>query len=323
MKDVQTLIADIHRNERMDENDVRKVRRAFGQDLTVTLTEADTLFELNAVSDKPENWGPYFTSVLAAYVDDREAPQDYVSGSSAAWLISKISHDGIVETETELKLLMNVLKTAHHVPDALQKFALDQVLSAVMSGRGVVSGSMLTPGILGEAEVKLLRQVLYAGSGKGGIGITRTEAEALFRLNDATSGRANHPSWQTLFVHAIANYLMVISAPAIPTPEEALHRENWLNDDAANFGNRFVGSFKSLFDQRREEQRTDGSGGYSNLKTGDVARAEQIDLREAKWLIDRLLTDGKHDENEMALLSFIKDECPDIDAALHTYDSAD
>lgn len=319
MTDVQTLIDGIHRNDRMNEDDVLKIQRAFGRDLTFTPIEADALFDLNRVSDKPESWAPYFTSVLAAYVDDREAPQDYVSKSSASWLINKISEDGIVETETELKLLLNVLKTAHYVPDTLQKFALDQVRLAVMSGQGVVAGKMLTPGIIGEAEVDLLRRVLYAGSGKGGIGITRVEAETLFALNDATSGKANHSSWLTLFVHAVANYLMVIGAPAVPSPEEAFHRENWLNQDAATFGRSFFRSFKSLFDQRLEDKHADGSGGYTNLKTDQVARAEQIDLSEAQWLIDRLFADGQQDDNETALLRFIKDECPDIDAALQPY----
>lgn len=322
MKDVQTLIDGIHRNDRMTEDDVLKIRRAFGSDLKFSPDEADALFDLNRVTDKPESWAPYFTSVLAAYVDDREAPQDYVSEGSAAWLINKISEDGVVETETELKLLLNVLKTAHYVPPVLQQFALDQVRLAVMSGKGIVSDKMLTPGMIGEAEVELLRRVLYAGSGKGGIGITRVEAETLFALNDSTSGKANHSSWQTLFTHAVANYLMVISAPVIPSPAEAFHRENWLNQDAATFGRNFFRSFKSLFDQRLEDKQSDGSGGYANLKTDQVARAEQIDLSEAQWLIDRLLADGQQDENETALLRFIKDECPDIDAALQSYISA-
>jgi hypothetical protein len=54
----------------------------------------------------------------------------------------------------------------------------------------------------------------------------------------------------------------------------------------------------------------------------NIMKAERIDLTEAQWLIDRLLADGVQDENEAALLTFIKDECPDIDAALQSYLSA-
>lgn len=257
--------------------------------------------------------------MLAAYVDDREAPQDYVSGSSAAWLIDKISHDGLVDTETELKLLLTVLKTAHHVPDALQKFALDQVSHAVISGTGIISGKMLSPGTIGEAEVNLLRRILYTGSSKGGVGITRTEAEAVFDLNDATSGRDNHASWQTLFVHVMTNYLMVIAAPVAPTPSEALQRENWLMGDTGTTGLNMVRSFKALFQQRADAKTDDGSTVYSNLKTEAVIHSERVDLSEAQWLIDRLMADGVRDDNEAALLRFIQVECPDIDVVLQPY----
>lgn len=320
MTDVLRLIDNIRRSDYMSEEDLLVIRRAFGKDLIFSPVEANILFDLNGVTDKPDSWAPYFTSVLAAYVDDREAPQDYVSESSAAWLIQKISEDGVVETETELKLLLTVLKTAHHVPEVLQKFALDQVSHAVISGTGIVSGKMLNPGIMGEAEVDLLRRVLYAGSSKGGVGITQTEAEAVFDLNDATTGRDNHASWQTLFVHAIANYLMVIAAPVVPTPTEAMKRENWLTEETGKrTGLDMIRSFKALFQQRAETKNDDGSGGYSNLKPGAVKRAERVDLREAKWLIDRLMADGSQDENEAALLRFIQVECPDINAALQPY----
>lgn len=319
MQDVQTLIDTIHRNDRMSEDELLAIRRAFGSDLVFSQSEADTLFVLNGISDKPDGWAGYFTSVLAAYVDDSQDPQDYVSENSAAWLMSKFSADGIVETETELKLLLNVLKTARHVPDSLEKFALAQVHHAVVSGKGVVAGKMLTPGVIGEAEITLLRSVLYAGSSDGGIGITRAEAETLFKLNEATSGRDNHSSWQTLFVQALANHLMVVGAPIMPTPDDALARQRWLSGETEKERGAFFRSFTALFTQRGEAKAEDGSGGYTNLKTDNVLKAERIDLTEAQWLIDRLLADGAQDENETALLTFIKNECPDIDAALQPY----
>lgn len=319
MANVHPLIDDIRRNDRMTDDDLLKIRRAFGRDLEFDAAEADTLFILNDLTEKPDGWTPYFTSVLAAYVDDREAPHDYVSDDSAAWLIDKISEDGVVETETELKLLLTVLKTAHHVPERLQKFALDQVCLAVTSGKGVVYSKMLTPNVIGEAEVDLLRRVLYATSGKGGIGITKTEAETLFALNDATSGRANHDSWQALFVHALANHLMMVAAPVMPTPEEALSRQIWLLEPTPKGRHTLFSSFRALFAQRADAKASDGSGGYANLNTANVARAEKIDLSEANWLVERLTADGQQDDNETALLQFIKDECPDIDAALQAY----
>ena len=63
--------------------------------------------------------------------------------------------------------------------------------------------SILADGVIDEGEVKQLREVLYA-DGK----IDKEEAEFLFDLNDAVSGKNNHESWGILFVDAITNFLL-------------------------------------------------------------------------------------------------------------------
>lgn len=49
----------------MSEDEVLAV---FGSDFTFSPAEADHLFDLNSVTDKPDSRAPYFTSVLAAHV---------------------------------------------------------------------------------------------------------------------------------------------------------------------------------------------------------------------------------------------------------------
>ncbi|MDR2621986.1 MAG: TerB family tellurite resistance protein [Dysgonamonadaceae bacterium] len=66
-----------------------------------------------------------------------------------------------------------------------------------------LKNSILADGVIDEAEVKQLREVLYA-DGK----IDKEEADFLFELNDAVSGKTNHSSWETLFVEAISGYLL-------------------------------------------------------------------------------------------------------------------
>ena len=89
----------------------------------------------------------------------------------------------------ELELLVKVLETAKFSTEGLVSFALDQVSHAVIEGEGpLVRGGDLVPGVIGEAEVDLLRRILYAFGGDGNVGITRSEAEVLFTLNDATAG---------------------------------------------------------------------------------------------------------------------------------------
>jgi hypothetical protein len=72
-----------------------------------------------------------------------------------------------------------------------------------MSTLSELKKSILADGVIDEAEVKQLREVLYAD----GI-IDKEEADFLFDLNNAVSGRNNHPDWQVLFVEAITSYLL-------------------------------------------------------------------------------------------------------------------
>ncbi|MDR1964370.1 MAG: TerB family tellurite resistance protein [Planctomycetaceae bacterium] len=63
--------------------------------------------------------------------------------------------------------------------------------------------SILADGVIDDAEVAELRKRLYADSK-----IDKEEAEALFEINDAVKGKANSAAWTTLFVDAIADFLL-------------------------------------------------------------------------------------------------------------------
>jgi len=62
---------------------------------------------------------------------------------------------------------------------------------------------LLADGIIDAAEVLELESVLFA-DGK----IDSEEAEFLFEINNAVSGKANHSSWESLFIKAISSYLL-------------------------------------------------------------------------------------------------------------------
>lgn len=86
-----------------------------------------------------------------------------------------------------------------------------------MSELNELKKSILADGVIDEQEVKQLREVLYAD----GV-IDKEEAEFLFELNDAVSGKENHPSWVTLFVDAITSFLLEDeTSPGVVDEEEA------------------------------------------------------------------------------------------------------
>ena len=72
-----------------------------------------------------------------------------------------------------------------------------------MSNLDELKKSILADGVIDKDEVVELRKVLFEDGQ-----IDAEEAEFLFELNDAVSGKSNDASWQALFVEAISSYLL-------------------------------------------------------------------------------------------------------------------
>ncbi len=66
-----------------------------------------------------------------------------------------------------------------------------------------LKSDVLADGVIDAAEVKEIETVLYAD----GV-IDKDEADFLFELNDAVSGKDNHSSWTELFIKAIASFVL-------------------------------------------------------------------------------------------------------------------
>ena len=111
---------------------------------------------------------------------------------------------------------------------------------------------LVADGMIDGEEVKKLRERLYTD----GV-IDRAEAEFLFQINDAVSGKNNDPAWKDLFVEAIASH--VLTDPNSPGV---------------------------------------------------------IDEEEGNWLAEKLVSDGKIDETEQALLAYIKRNAKSISGKL-------
>jgi len=62
---------------------------------------------------------------------------------------------------------------------------------------------ILKDGIIDADEVKEIESVIY-DDGE----IDKEEADFLFELNDAVSGKSNHKSWEVLFIKAITSFVL-------------------------------------------------------------------------------------------------------------------
>lgn len=310
-------IETIFQKGRIDADDTLDLRRlVYGDDGAISADEAEWLFRLNDRCDGDcEAWPVLFVEALTDFIVHQAHPEGHISDENAKWLVDRISQSGVVKSRTELDLLVKVLEAADSSPDDLERFALEQVKHGVLNGSGPArNGGELEAGRIGEAEVELLRRILYAYAGNSAMAIGRKEAEVLFDISDATADAENHPSWPDLFVKSIANYLMALSGYRVPTREQALRREEWLNDTEVDIGGffqrAFSGGLSAILGSYKHEDSLEKTR-YQEMKT-EVAANERITEDEARWLIDRIQRDGLMHQNERALLRFIRDESPDI-----------
>lgn len=96
-----------------------------------------------------------------------------------------------------------------------------------MANLDLLKLQLLADGIIDANEVKTIKDVIY-DDGK----IDREEAEFLFELNDAVSGKDNAPEWKTLFVDAITSYVLDdLLTPNVIDEDEAVYLYEHIKSD--------------------------------------------------------------------------------------------
>lgn len=315
-------VAEIKARGSIKDADVLKLRRNYYDDSRISAEEADTIFALNdACPVQDPAWADCFIETITDYVVEQAQPEGYITLENAQWLTERISRDGRVESKTELELAVNVLDRARWAPQSFARFALDQVKEAVIDGTGPLrTGKMLSPGVVTESDVELLRRILYAFGSDGSLAITRPEAEVLFDIEEATNDADNHAAWSDLFVKAIASCVMAASGYAPPRREVALARETWLDQrgdlSLDNVLSGMVGGMRGLFGGYREQTDEERAIGRLTQQKVEIVTHEAVTQAEAEWLAERIGRDGKFTANEMALLIYLKAESPAIHPAL-------
>ncbi|MCB1510814.1 MAG: hypothetical protein KDJ36_07905 [Hyphomicrobiaceae bacterium] len=305
--------------------DVSQLRKLFYEDSNVSHEEAEALFEINdACRVQDPTWAPFFVEAVTDYIINEVDPKGYLTVDNADWLISHISRDGRVETQTELELLINVLDKARWTPERLVRFALEQIEFAVLHGNGPLrAGKELAPGCVTSADVELLRRAIYAFGGEGNVSVTRSEAEVLFRINDATAEANNVPEWQELFVKAIANAVMAASGYRVPSRAEALRRERWLEERGdlsigsmlSAIGRGGIQGIRAIYSEQSAEERAIARLEQQRI---EIITNEEVTGGEVEWLVEQIGRDGRMTANEKALIAFLKAESTKLHPSLDT-----
>ncbi|HEX8654212.1 MAG TPA: hypothetical protein VF693_03185 [Allosphingosinicella sp.] len=278
-------------------DDVLAVRREVWPDGSISEAEAEALFELNRLAgDADPAWPDFFLEAICDHLLNARAPKSYIDEAGAAWLIGQIDRGDEAADAVELELVVRLLERALNAPDALKAWALRRTEAAV-----------LDDGRVGDDEAKTLRRILFAAGGDGAAVVGQEEAEALWRIKDATLAADNAPAWKTLFVQAVGNHLMAFSSYRPLERAEAQQLEAWAADHRSSvlgFIARMrpaggVGeALRAAFPREQSAAEHDAAV--------DAARA--VTPLERRWLEGHVEADGARDDYEEALLAFVAEE---------------
>lgn len=305
MASVNDILTQALADKVIDSAEFSQLRRKIFEDGRVSIQEADMIFRLDMEAEVlPEGWADFFVGALTDFLIRQTLPTGYVDTIHSAWLIERIEYDNKLNEDTEMQLLLNVLRLAVDVPRELEVYALDKVRDKILA-RGL-EGNLSVQA----EDVALMKRVLYASAGSGGFSICREEAQFLFQLDEICQNCENAPEWEKLFVGAIANHVMTMGAPKMVDREtmkeiqEREFQEKPLKLDWSLSGIRksFL-AWESDYNNKEQSFFLDEAG---------MKEAEAITAVEADWLVEHINRDGALSSNERALLKFIKEECTDV-----------
>ncbi len=316
-------VEDIIARGSIREPDVQRMRQAFYDDGLITAAEAQDLLRMHeACSVQDGAWPQFFVQALGDYIVNQTEPEGYVTAANADWLMAAISRDGKVRSKTELDLLLHVLDSARWAPERLVRFALDEVRRAVVEGDGPLrpEGTRET-GTITDAEVDLVRRILYAFGGDGNIAITRAEAEVLISIEESLGGGTPSAAWTDLFVKAMANVILAASGYSPPSREEALRAEAWLKRRGELSAGRLLSamvtaSLASVWDSYAPQSPEERALARLERQRIEIITNEEITDGEASWLVDRLTRDNRLTPTELALLDYLGREATTLHPAL-------
>ncbi|MEM9733899.1 MAG: hypothetical protein AAF903_10520 [Pseudomonadota bacterium] len=303
-------LVEICESGRITAEDVLAMRRTVFVDHVICQQEAEWLLALDlACPTKAPEWGQFFSEALVTFIVYQADPEGIISEDNADWLMACISRNGLVDSPQRFEMLVQVLEKAQSAPERLQSFALQQVAHAVLNNQGPICPSRQGQQyVICESDVALMRRILFAFGGDGGMAITRTEAEFIFYLNDMTREHDNAPVWNTLFVQVVGNHLMATLGNAVPARHVALAPDQFMQGNG--FLDTAVNSLRSVLNAVQSgPAATEAAMAERNEnRSAAFERAAEITDFETNWVYERIGRDGVVHENELALLLFIAQE---------------
>ncbi len=303
-EEMQLMMARIAHLEEISESEARRIVNEIYKDGVVSREEAEALFRLNdRLSERDPVWTERFIEVVKDFVLVGQAPEGWVTEEEADWLMTQTGRDNHIETDSEIDLLLAVLRHADGAPEKLSRYTLEAISRRIMDN-----------GVADEAMSERMRSILHAPGGEAGLWISRHEATILFKTNDAVAKAPNARSWNNIFAKAILNHLVSAAHPDPMTESDALAREAWLKDTKVSVGGffqRMANAFTSgtWFDKI---SLNDESAARARFMAREAAAktGKQVTPDEENWFLRRLGWDKTVSPAERALIELLKSEAP-------------
>ncbi len=315
-------LGQVGRNGYVTAEDVQFLRQEVFADGVVCEAELGQLLALaERAPDGDPAWSDFFGEAAGDFYLREEIPHDYITEREFIDLKTSVTQYNDTVSPLVLSMLIKLLDDATATPPKMSAFIADQIRATIRGRKGAAK--------ITARDVHLIRRYLYAGGGSKGIAISRAEAELLFDLNDLTMAADNDAAWSELFVKAVANHLMGHIGYSAPSREEALAQWEWMNDQSVNVAGFFTrmvsGGFGALRDAYSRTVSGDLGPEASAYEKVNARREELIQERvvvtgsEADWLAERIGRDGVLDDNERAILAYMREiegDLPDKLSAL-------
>ncbi len=287
----------------LSQTEARRAVEEIYRDGIVSRTEAEALFRLNATLKQPDvMWTDRFVEAVKDFLLHGEPPAGLVTDEEASWLIGQIEGTGQAASDSEIDLMLAILRYADAAPTSLSRFCLE-----------AISRRIIDAGCANEEMSERMRRILHAPAGDGAIWITRHEANVLFKTNDAIGQAVNAKSWENVFAKAILNHLVSAAHPD-PATECALTREAWLRDTDVNVGE-FIGRMANAFTGGTWFERVSfspESAARARYYAASEARraGAKITEDEEQWFLKRLGWDKSVTPAERRLVNLMNSEAP-------------
>jgi len=316
-------VDDILSRGSIHDHDVMRMRQSFYDDGVISPEEACALVQMNeACRVHDAAWAPFFVQALCDFIVNQLEPEGYVTAANADWLISRIAPEGKLRTKNELDLVLKVLETARWSPERLVRFALGEVKRAVVEGEGPLRAlGAATAGKITDAEVEIIRRVLFAFGGDGNIAITRAEAEMLIAIEEGLDGDEPNAAWTDLFVKAMANVILASSGYGPPSREEALRADAWLKRRGDVSMSNLVGamvttSLSCVWGAYTEQSSEERALARLERQRIEIITNDEVSDSEAAWLVERLTRDDRLTPSELAIIDYLRREATMLHPAL-------